>query len=170
MPFQNRHFNKQFIPPIFCLMLKFKDCHSRGNMSEHFISVHLFIHVIFTVEFLLKGRPTGHKNLVFQDRWSLQRGSFTLKCIGPSAKNMWSFKTGGLSLEWSFKIGFPVFHFDIMAYSRTTFFSRFNGFVISNSRLLSYSVALQIIVVDERKFQQTELNRRSIKRNRSAQA
>ena len=33
-----------------------------------------------TVKPVLKDHPTGHKNMVSQDRWSLVRGSFTLKC------------------------------------------------------------------------------------------
>ncbi len=40
-----------------------------------------------------------HKNVVSQDRWPMVTGSVIciLKCLGASAQNVWSFKTGGLS-------------------------------------------------------------------------
>ncbi len=62
----------------------------------------------YTVESALKDYPIGHKNMVFQDRWSLVTGSVALKCR-LSARSMWSFKTGGLSWQWSLKTGFPVY-------------------------------------------------------------
>ncbi len=59
---------------------------------------------------ILKDRPTGHKNMVSQDRWSLLRGSAALKC-GPSVRNVWSFKTGGLSRQVSLYI-LPLTHLE----------------------------------------------------------
>ena len=44
--------------------------------------------------------------MVFQDRWSLESGSITN--VGPSASNIWSFKTGGLSWQWSLNTGFTA--------------------------------------------------------------
>ncbi len=59
-----------------------------------------------TVEPVLKDQPMaiGHTNVVFQDRWSLPTGSITWKC-----RTMWSFKTGGLLLQWSLRTGFTVY-------------------------------------------------------------
>ena len=47
--------------------------------------------------------------------WSIKTGGLwrqVLLCwnVGPSAKNVWSFKTGGLSWQWSLKTGFTVIH------------------------------------------------------------
>ncbi len=50
----------------------------------------------------LETPPIGHKNIVSQDRWSLPTGSVALQ-YGISARNMWSFKSGGLSQQWSFR-------------------------------------------------------------------
>ncbi len=58
--------------------------------------------LIHTVEPLLKECSTGHDNVVSKDRWSLVAHSITLN-IGPSAGNMCSFKTCGLSWQWSLK-------------------------------------------------------------------
>ncbi len=43
--------------------------------------------LLYTVEPVLKHCPIGHKNVIFQARWSLVTGSFTLKY-----RNIWSFK------------------------------------------------------------------------------
>ncbi len=41
-------------------------------------------------------------------RWSLVTGSIALKCVGPSTRDMRSFKTGGRTWQWSFKTGLTV--------------------------------------------------------------
>ncbi len=51
---------------------------------------------MYTVEPVLKDCPTGHKNVVSQERWSLWWQVQLYWHVGPSDKNMWSFKTGGL--------------------------------------------------------------------------
>ncbi len=43
------------------------------------------------------------RQVVFGDRFSY------VENIGPSAKNVWSFKTGGLSWQWSLKTGFTLY-------------------------------------------------------------
>ncbi len=48
-----------------------------------------------TVEPVLKDHPIGHRNVVSQDRWSLVTVSVYWN-VGPSAKNGWLLKTGGL--------------------------------------------------------------------------
>ncbi len=62
---------------------------------------------IITEEPVLKEHPIGHKNMVshagclcwqVQMHWNMWF----------SARNMWSFKTGGLSLQWSLKTSFTV--------------------------------------------------------------
>ncbi len=64
----------------------------------------------YTVELILKDHPTDHKNVVCQDRWSMVTGSLGMHCNAePSAMNMWSFKTGSLSWQWSLKTGFTVY-------------------------------------------------------------
>ncbi len=57
--------------------------------------------------YVLKNHPIGHKNVVCQDRWSLVTGSVILK-FRFFCQNVWSIKTGGLSWQWSLKIGFTV--------------------------------------------------------------
>ncbi len=81
------------------------NCHKVPEMhSQHTCS---FRKLASTVECVLKDHPIGHKNVVSQDRWFLVTGSVILK-VGPSAKNVWSLKTGGLSWQWSLKTGFTV--------------------------------------------------------------
>ncbi len=58
-----------------------------------------------TVEPVLKTHCIGHTNVVSQDRWFL--GLITMKS-GLSARSNWSFKTGGLSWQWSLKTGYTV--------------------------------------------------------------
>ena len=58
-----------------------------------------------TVEPVLKDRPIGHKNMVSQDRWSLVTVSELHWNVRP-ARSMWSFKTGGLSWQWSLQTYF----------------------------------------------------------------
>ncbi len=65
------------------------------------------MHFEITVEPVLKDHPIGPQNVVCQDRWSLTIGLIVLN-LGPSAKNVWSFKTGGLAWQWSLKTGFTV--------------------------------------------------------------
>ncbi len=48
-----------------------------GHRVQGMILIKRFIN---TVEPVLKDRPTGHKNMISQDRWSLVTGSVTLKC------------------------------------------------------------------------------------------
>ncbi len=64
--------------------------------------------VTSTVETVLKDHAMGHTNVVSEDRWSLVAGSFPFK-YRPSARNIWSFKTGALSWQLSLKTGFTVF-------------------------------------------------------------
>ncbi len=52
-----------------------------------------------TVEPVLKDHPIGHKNVVYQDRWSLVTGSVVLK--GSFCHKFVVVKTGGLSWQWS---------------------------------------------------------------------
>ncbi len=59
-----------------------------------------------TVEPALKDQPIGHNNMVSQYRWSLVTGSVALKCGTFSAKSIRSFKTCGLSCQWSLQTGF----------------------------------------------------------------
>ncbi len=64
----------------------------------------IFYHIKYTtVEPVLKDHPNGHKNMV-----SGQVAFGDIENIGTSARNIWSFKTGGLSWEWSLKTGFTV--------------------------------------------------------------
>ncbi len=60
-----------------------------------------------TVECILKNRRIRHNNMVSQNSRSLGTGSFTLIC-GTFCQKGWSFKTGGLSWQWSLKTGFTV--------------------------------------------------------------
>ncbi len=60
------------------------------------------------MESLLKDHPMGHTNVVSEDWSSLVAGSITL--IYRTYQNIWSFKTGGLSWQWSLKIGFTVLY------------------------------------------------------------
>ena len=62
-----------------------------------------------TVEPIMKDHPIGRTNVVSQDRWPLVTGSVTstLKCRNFS-RNIWSFKTGGVSWQWSLRTGFTV--------------------------------------------------------------
>ncbi len=65
---------------------------------------HLFNLYFVIVELVLRGYPMGHKNMAFQDRWSLWDVQLHWN-VGPWAKNIWCFKTGGLSWQWSLKTG-----------------------------------------------------------------
>ncbi len=56
-----------------------------------------------TVEPVLKDHPIGHTKVVFGGRFN-----YIEMYVGPSARNIWSFKTGGLSWQWSLKTGFTV--------------------------------------------------------------
>ena len=63
-----------------------------------------------TVEPVLKDHPIGHKNVVFQDRWSLVTDSVTCTL---KFWTFWPFKTCGLSWQWSLKTGSTVHIFAI---------------------------------------------------------
>ncbi len=59
------------------------------------------------VEPVLKDHPIHHANVVSQARWSLLTGSITLKCRTFYQEYL-SFKTSGLSWQWSLKTGVTV--------------------------------------------------------------
>ena len=74
------------------------------NIKEEFVYNKTTIN---TVEPVLEGCPIGHIIVVSQDKWVLVTG--LIHCnVGISARNMWSFKTGGLSWQWSLKRAFTV--------------------------------------------------------------
>ncbi len=68
------------------------------NKKEPFNAFICGVHSI-TVKPVLKDHIIGYNNVVYQDRRSLVTGLV----IGPSARNVWSFKIDGLSWQWSLK-------------------------------------------------------------------
>ncbi len=73
----------------------------RSNMMER----NFFPWTTNTVEPVLKDHPISHKNVVSQDWWSFGGWQVQLHWnVGPSARSVWSFKTGGgSSWQWILK-------------------------------------------------------------------
>ena len=85
-------------------------CHKHDKCDQPVPTSLGFKLLVNTVGPVLKDHPIVHKiSQISQDRshglWWQIHLHWT---VGPSTKNMWSFKRGGLSLQWSLKIGFTV--------------------------------------------------------------
>ncbi len=69
-------------------------------------------HNEYNFELILKDHPVSHKNVFSQHAqgrslwWQVQ-----FHRNMPPVENMWSFKTGGLSWQWSLMIAFTIRHF-----------------------------------------------------------
>ena len=85
-----------------------KSSYSMNSVTFSCLMVHSIGILLNTVQPVLKDRPIGHENVVWETGGLLMAGSFVMN-VGPSAENVWSSKTGGLSWQWSLKTGITAY-------------------------------------------------------------